>query len=556
MHNPRDAERYLVEAVSLRDDGVTYYQMGKFLSRENRYNDAIKYYSKALRSNKEENNIYTRCNCLCCYEYGFALYKLENLHFAKEMYWEALRIDKKINNGVSRLAPKKTLKLCKQIEKMLNENEENTDNGNVNFNFNINSSTNDNSNSNINNIGKFKSSKISQGNKNINMILDCEKSESVIDFYLFNEIDKMSNINVDINNDSDLFGDNGIGNDIEINTKNNFGAFLESNCNNLINSHVENSFEMTCQDIEKNYTQQEMKVDNLIKKNIQENTNNDNVRKDNYNHSHVDKICTNNCNNRLHDKNTTEPNKMQNKNKNKNKNKNVNEHNAKKHQVLKDIRPKQFQCVEEQKQEKENDEKRNLKQSDSGSNGSIGSIGSDVDHKSNININSNSNSSNNNGGKVVDEETKRADEFLIFWQHLPYFEPTKSKYFSKFVLNEWNCISMVDLITYDVLINDINMNPIHARLFQDGQSRVFDEKQTFLQWLNSFEFACQYQYIFERLGVYSFASFYRRFTNIDNFINTLKLPSNLDVVHDDCHEMWQNTPHYKRLQQIKKTKST
>ena len=538
MHNPRDAERYLVEAVSLRDDGVTNFQMGKFLSRENRYHDAIKYYSKALRSNKEENHIYTRCNCLCYYEYGFALYKLENLHFAKEMYREALRIDKKINNSVSRFAPKKTSKLCKQIEKILNENEENTDNSNANFNFNINS----------NNIEKFKSSKNSQGNKNV--ILDCEESESVIDFFLFNEIDNMSNIGVDIDSDGDLFDYNGTGNDIEIKTKNNFGAYFKSNCNNLIDSNVENSFEMICQDIEKNYCQKEMQVDNWIKKNIQENKNNDNS-KNNYNH--VDKNCQNNI--RLHGKNksrrykkktvlTTEANKMQ----NKNKNKNTNEHkNPKKHQVLKDSKPKQFQCVEEQEQKqeqgKENNGKKNAKQSendsDSGSN----------DHKSNGNSDSNSNGSNNNA------ETKRAEEFLIFWQYLPYFEPTKSKYFSQFVLNEWNCISMVNLITYDVLINDINMDPIHARIFQDGQSRVFDEKQTFLQWLNSFEFACEYQYIFERLGVYSFESFYRRFTNIDNFIDKLTLPSNFDVVHYDCHEMWQKTPQYKRLQRIKKTKS-
>ena len=106
---------------------------------------------------------------------------------------------------------------------------------------------------------------------------------------------------------------------------------------------------------------------------------------------------------------------------------------------------------------------------------------------------------------------------------------------------------MITLFTHDILINDIGMNTIHAKLFENYVSQISQENKQFLQWLNSFEFACKYSRVFAKWGVYSFESFYRRFKNIESLINTLKLSTNINIIDNDCNEMWQNTPQYKRL---------
>ena len=141
------------------------------------------------------------------------------------------------------------------------------------------------------------------------------------------------------------------------------------------------------------------------------------------------------------------------------------------------------------------------------------------------------------------------EDFVLFWQ-LPYFESTKNKYLPKFVSNEWNCISMIKFMTSDTLINDIGMNSVHSRLFQDYASRIKNENKKFSQWFDSFEFLTEYALVLAKLGVYSFTSFHRRFKNEKILINAIKVPSNSDVVDDDCHEIWQNTAHYKRMQTI------
>ena len=143
------------------------------------------------------------------------------------------------------------------------------------------------------------------------------------------------------------------------------------------------------------------------------------------------------------------------------------------------------------------------------------------------------------------------EECVLFWQQLPYFDSTKNKYLPKFVSNDWNCISMIKYMTSDTLINDIGMNSVHSRLFQDYASRIKNENKKFSQWFDSFEFSTEYASILAKLGVYSFASFHRQFKNDKILINALKPPSNSDVVDDDCHEISQNTPHYKRMQTIK-----
>ena len=155
-----------------------------------------------------------------------------------------------------------------------------------------------------------------------------------------------------------------------------------------------------------------------------------------------------------------------------------------------------------------------------------------------------------------DECNPLAYEFEMFWKDLPYFETTKSKYFSKFVSKEYNSIGMITLITNDILMNDIGMNSIHSKLFEQFALEFENRKKEFLQWLKSFKFPNDHEYelMFLKLGIYSFESFYRRIKNVQSLINKLKNTSNTntntnnydEIIDYDCYQMWQNTPKYKR----------
>ena len=372
MHSPRDGEAYLNAAVKLCDNGVTNLQMGKFLSREKRYQDAIKYFCKGIKLNTEMNNIHTRCNCVSCYECGIAAYRIENYDKAEKMFIEAIRIDKEINNGLARLAPKGTINIYNELKKKFCESIDNNNNKHKILNHNNNNNNNNNSNT---------KTKTSTNVEN--------------DWYVDGNTNGSSNSNSDENKNENDSGQKD-------------KQFLE-----LIN--------------EENLSEMEKKVMNIG----------------------------------IYEKNTIH--------------------------------------------------------------------------------------------KITDYEIDPlAQEFGLFWQELPYFKSTKDKYFEKFVLNEWNCISMIKLMTNDMLINDIGMDLIHAKLFQDFASRIIDENNKFLQWLESFEFSKEYELALQRIGVYSFSAFHRRFENVDSLINTLKVPSNIDFVSDDCHELWQNTPRYKRIHTLKK----
>ena len=697
MHNPRDAEKYLETAVSLHNNGVTNLQMGKFLSREHRYNDAIEYFSKVLRLNKERNNIYNHCNCVCYYEYGFALYKIKNYIESQKMYVEAFRIDKQINNGASRFAPKGTFKIYKQLEKKLNDpnfNNENHHNNNNSNNHNHNNNNRNIHHNGMNNRGVNKQNRNKNNNSNKNKKNhndnhnhnekknvnhwhtqnnnnhnhnhnDIFENMHVLDTFNNNSNNNNNNVNININSntqfsnysnnnnyDKNLYSDvigtttersnenkndqnkcnnihninnnvnnnnndllfNGCVGSISMNNEDifdiNFEQFLGRNINdvgcgwggnnsddhsnhshNSRNSHKSDDHESgllnvsnitSSKDTSMNITDNEMK--NEVNLNLNLNLNNG-IINDEINNV-LEKTSERKSRSKSRSDETDE----------------INETIERRNKTVKRTNISKNQSQNDKMEENRIDKIGRCSTSDSGcisgcSSGSDGSsgcnsgsndsgAGSGRSGRSGRSGTSGSNDSGERkksgedrseeeeeevGKKYKDRELNMelkiddnnnnskldvlSQEFLTFWANLPYFEPRKSEYYSKFVENEWNCIAMLKLFTNDILINEIGMNSIHAKLFENNVSRMNEENEKFLEWLRSFEFSNEYCATFEKLGVYSFASFYRRFKNVENLINALTLPSNTDIIVDDCHEMWQNTPQYKRLQQIKKKRN-
>ena len=604
MHNPRDAEKYLTTAVKLHNNGVTNLQMGKFLSREHRYEDAIEYFSKVLRLNKERNNIYNHCNCVCYYEYGFALYKIKEYNKAQEMYVEALRIDKQINNGASRFAPKGTFKIYKQIGKKLNDPNcinnlaNNVKNGSNNKHRGATNNKNNNRRKNDNNERKDNYNYNHNGIFGDNM--HAPNTINAYNDYSDDICNNYQNNSHDTGLYSDIIGVTDRIDRIENNERIddnmfdniNFGPFLGINGwsgnnsgDNSRDSHKTDttSIDMVYKDID---AQEFVHMSNVvIGKEMSMDTYNNNG-----NNGH---------NRNKSEKSTSKANKIN--------GRDERNTNKKQYQVVDKTDRSGFingysnsfstgsnsgsGSTKQDAQEAQNLKNFNvLKHGKNASTTDLNGHGKESTNDSTNDSNDTSNTSNTstnisdssvkNGNKSVktndsdgrsdddnnndninnnddDDECKKgidplSEEFWIFWNNLPYFEPTKSKYYSKFVSNEWNCIAMIKLFTSDILMNEIGMNSIHSKLFENNVKRIDEEKKKFHQWLKSFEFVHEYQCKFDKIGVYSFASFHRRFKNVQSLIKKLKLPSNSGVIVDDCYEMWKNTPQYKRLQQMNK----
>jgi len=115
------------------------------------------------------------------------------------------------------------------------------------------------------------------------------------------------------------------------------------------------------------------------------------------------------------------------------------------------------------------------------------------------------------------------------------------KTFKQLQLNDVRCLKYMDIKT---LMNDVNMNGIHAKIMMSQIEKFKQENIKFSQWLSSIALQ-EYMSIFEQNGIVTFESFYHHITTSADLILLLGDRNAFDV-----ELIWQSCPRCVRHQSV------
>ena len=143
----------------------------------------------------------------------------------------------------------------------------------------------------------------------------------------------------------------------------------------------------------------------------------------------------------------------------------------------------------------------------------------------------------------------RQRSFNLWWELMPL--PNRSKREYLLVLretkNDW--ITLTGQWTEELLRNECNMPASHYNIVEQERQELNAQQLKFSQWLKTFDWVVDYENIFERNGITTFAELYRDIESPKALEVMLSNDSNANYVSGDVAKMWFELPRTQRLRQ-------